>query len=225
MCFPSFQNDMSTNYSLFKTAQSFPNNNQPHVPVCYYNCRFQGCSWLGYNSLSLKTGGRGFSSTTIIYVLPSSHHTILDKSQCIDILFLKVGTEEPNLSCTKCPPGYYSKIGGAFNCTACSYFEYQSKEGRKKVCCLFVSLALSLLQVFRHVSYVKCTTMVGWELYSFEVLGHLRGMKMLSWLTGMLQSSVWLKLPCYELLYLKWYIHHECIIHYSYIGEVEIPFI
>ena len=117
--------------------------------------RFQGYSWLGYNSLSLKTVSRGFSSTTIIYVLRSYHHTILDISQCIDILSLKVGTEEPNISCTKCPPGYYSKLGGAFNCTPCSYFEYQSKEGGKKVCCLFICLALSWLQAFRCFSYVK----------------------------------------------------------------------
>lgn len=51
----------------------------------------------------------------------------------------QVGTEEPNISCTKCPPGYYSKVVGASNCTACSYFEYQSKEGGNE-CFLLVHL-------------------------------------------------------------------------------------
>lgn len=189
--------------------------------------RFQGSSWLGYNSLSLKTGSRGFSSTTIIYVLRSYHHTILDISWCIDILSLKVGTEEPKISCTKCPPGYYSKVVGASNCTACSYFEYQSKEGGNE-CFLLVHL-FGVVMITGVQMLLLCKNVL-WFDENYTSLEY--GVMQEAWKCNVklvdrhaTDYSVWLALPYCKLLYRKWYTHHGCILHYSYIGEVEIPFI
>ncbi|XP_068752673.1 uncharacterized protein [Montipora capricornis] len=45
---------------------------------------------------------------------------------------MNVGTDESNARCTKCPPGHYSNVARASNCTPCSYFEYQSKKGQQQ---------------------------------------------------------------------------------------------
>ncbi|KAK2552323.1 Endosome/lysosome-associated apoptosis and autophagy regulator family member 2 [Acropora cervicornis] len=153
-----------------------PNNNKVsfdyRVDSRYCRGVYYGCDGLAFfvnNKMVLDYSGSRFQWTTLTYNLKPGTHTLkwVYHKSCysyavsfVDKAFIRsitlVGTEEPNISCTKCPPGYYSKIGGASNCTACSYFEYQSKEGQQQ-CDICPQDTYSMLGASKCLPLPNCT--------------------------------------------------------------------
>ncbi|XP_068687640.1 endosome/lysosome-associated apoptosis and autophagy regulator family member 2-like isoform X1 [Montipora foliosa] len=109
---------------------------------------YVGCDGLAFyinNNKVLDYAGNVFRWSTKTYLLEPGTHTLkwIYRKSCysfgnsfVDRAFIRsitlVGTDESNARCTKCPPGHYSNVARASNCTPCSYFEYQSKKGQQQ---------------------------------------------------------------------------------------------
>ncbi|KAJ7337224.1 hypothetical protein OS493_010081 [Desmophyllum pertusum] len=116
------------------------------------DCRnpgYLGCDGLGFfidNQQVLNYMGNQFLWTNKTYNLAAGTHTLkwIFRKRCfsfgsvsyMDKAFIRsitlVGAVEPNVTCKKCPPGFFNAIKGSSSCTPCSYFQYQAKEGQDR---------------------------------------------------------------------------------------------